>query len=43
MYAYIYNENSIKIRDMRVDFYTSDVRNIGQAQRARRRERTDIQ
>jgi hypothetical protein len=33
-----FNENPIKIRDMRVDFYTYDVRKCGQG--AKRRART---
>ena len=42
----IYNEIFIKIRDTRVDFYTSDVRKFGQGAKHRARtlrERTDIQ
>ena len=31
---HFYNEIPIKIRDMRVDFYTLDVRNLGQAEGA---------
>ena len=30
MRKHFYNKNTIKIGDMRVDFYTFDVRNLGQ-------------
>ena len=34
MRKHFYNKKTIKIGDMRVDFYTLDVRNLGQAEGA---------